>query len=78
MEYKLTNVEQCRPETGNPVAFPTQIETSLTISGLLPYSTYEISVTSDTWPPCLLNEDDVTSVTDESGILFSLSFFLSF
>ena len=69
VQYKLTNVEQCRPETGKPVAFPSQTETSLTILGLLPYSTYEISVISDAWPPCLLNEDDVTTVTDESGAL---------
>ncbi len=48
--------------------FSTGPETSVTITGLEAYSTYDVFVSSsDSWPPCTTNSDSTTGVTDEGG-----------
>ena len=77
MAYKLTILDQCQPGNGIPIVLPAQTETSLTITDLLSYSTYEISVTSDTWPPCLQNEAAITQSTEESRKFIMIVLLLS-
>ena len=68
VEYQLTIRDQCEEVSGNRTVFSTGPETSVTITGLEAYSTYDVFVSSaGSWPPCTTNSDSTTGVTDEGG-----------
>ncbi|XP_072048335.1 uncharacterized protein [Amphiura filiformis] len=66
VEYELTNIDNCKDVQGNRTVFSTGPETSVTITGLSPYSTYNVFVSSsETWPPCTLSSDNTICETVE-------------
>ncbi|XP_072048531.1 uncharacterized protein [Amphiura filiformis] len=66
VEYELSNIDHCKEVQGNRTVFSTGSETSVTITGLYPYSTYNVFVSSsETWPPCTLSIDNTIGETGE-------------